>query len=380
MSALGKFGRFGNQLFQYAFLRICAQQSGGRGGTQGGKGGARVECPPWIGQVLFGHNDPPIAVHLPPVIERDEEEDNLFDIIPEAIPFIETIAGAKSQRIGPEALDHGLSHVDLWGFFQPHTRHLRPHKTYFRTLFEPAEDLKSCLEEAVGRLRSRGKTLIGIHLRRGDFVTFPLAGFTFVVPSRWWVEWLDENWHQLERPVLYLCSDDLRRVTPDFEKYHPVTVKDVEVRLPESMKGIELEFYIDFFVLSQCDVVGISNSTFSFVASLLNDRGTMFLRSDGDVRTKLSTFDPWDSEPLLYVGSGPSKYRKTLRDAVRVTYVTQGIAGLLKCLCLYIPREIALIWAVRLYMAYRVRAYRVGRLWGSIWGTMRSILYKLFLV
>ena len=35
MSSLGRLGRFGNQIFQYAFLRICANESG-----------ARVECPP----------------------------------------------------------------------------------------------------------------------------------------------------------------------------------------------------------------------------------------------------------------------------------------------------------------------------------------------
>jgi hypothetical protein len=34
MSSLGQLGRFGNQLFQYAFLRICAHKTG-----------ALVECP-----------------------------------------------------------------------------------------------------------------------------------------------------------------------------------------------------------------------------------------------------------------------------------------------------------------------------------------------
>lgn len=52
MSSLGQLGRFGNQLFQYAFLRICARNSG-----------ARVECPPWIGQTLFGHKDALISNH-----------------------------------------------------------------------------------------------------------------------------------------------------------------------------------------------------------------------------------------------------------------------------------------------------------------------------
>ena len=50
MSSIGQLGRFANQLFQYAFLRICAQQSG-----------ARIECPAWIGQTLFGHQDAPIS-------------------------------------------------------------------------------------------------------------------------------------------------------------------------------------------------------------------------------------------------------------------------------------------------------------------------------
>src|SRR5689334_21725322 len=59
MSRLGQLGRFGNQLFQYAFLRICAEKTG-----------SRVECPTWIGETLFGHQDAPISQRLPPAIEN----------------------------------------------------------------------------------------------------------------------------------------------------------------------------------------------------------------------------------------------------------------------------------------------------------------------
>jgi hypothetical protein len=76
MSSIGQLGRFGNQLFQYAYLRICAAQSG-----------AKVECPPWIGQTLFGHQDAPISQRLPPAIEQKEEEQTLFDVIPEFIIY-----------------------------------------------------------------------------------------------------------------------------------------------------------------------------------------------------------------------------------------------------------------------------------------------------
>src|SRR4028118_1647053 len=75
MSCLGKLGRFGNQMFQYAFLRICAEKSG-----------SRIECPFWIGQTLFGHKNAPISQQLPPAIERWGAIESLFDSIPELIP------------------------------------------------------------------------------------------------------------------------------------------------------------------------------------------------------------------------------------------------------------------------------------------------------
>jgi hypothetical protein len=95
-------GRFGNQLFQYAFLRICAQNRG-----------ARIECSPWIGQTLFGHDDAPIAERLPRAIEYKELGECLFDRIPEFIPHLEKLAEAKSSRIDPEALDFGLGDAEM---------------------------------------------------------------------------------------------------------------------------------------------------------------------------------------------------------------------------------------------------------------------------
>ena len=131
MSSIGQLGRFGNQLFQYAFLRLCAEKSG-----------ARVECPAWVGQTLFGHQDAPISKRLPPAIECNDGGKNLFDVIPEFIPYIEKLADTKSSRVGVEALNTGLVNVDLWGFFQFNTRYLKPHQQYFRLLFQPVDNLK----------------------------------------------------------------------------------------------------------------------------------------------------------------------------------------------------------------------------------------------
>ena len=123
-------------------MRICAENSG-----------SRVECPSWIGQTLFGHKDISIYQRLPPAIERLDVGESLFDIIPEFIPYLEKIADAKSYRVGSEALEHGLANVDIWGFFQLHTRLLAPYKEYFRSLFKPVRALKYPFEDGLNILR-----------------------------------------------------------------------------------------------------------------------------------------------------------------------------------------------------------------------------------
>ena len=84
--------------------------------------------------------------------------------------------------------------MDIWGFFQYHTRYLKPHQQYFRSLFQPVSDLESALEDSLNILRSKGKTIVGIHIRRGDYIKEPRVGFTLVFPTKWYCEWLDEIW------------------------------------------------------------------------------------------------------------------------------------------------------------------------------------------
>ncbi|MBX4215888.1 hypothetical protein KW797_02990 [Candidatus Parcubacteria bacterium] len=51
-------GRFGNNCFTYAYARALAEQRG-----------AQLQCDPWVGNDIFGLNDPPITEQLP---QRDE--------------------------------------------------------------------------------------------------------------------------------------------------------------------------------------------------------------------------------------------------------------------------------------------------------------------
>ncbi len=342
MSSIGQLGRFANQLFQYAFLRICAEKSG-----------ARVECPAWVGQTLFGHTDAPISQRLPPAIElkaRDVEQ-SLFDVVPIFIPYIESLADAQSSRIGSDALDTGIANVDLWGFFQFHTRYFKPHQQYFCSLFQPVEDLKLALDEGLKLLRSKGKTIVGIHLRRSDYLTEPRAGFTLVFPTKWYCEWLEEIWPELEDPILLLCSDDLDGVLDDFANFSPVTTQDLKIQLPVGME--KLGFYIDFYMLSHCDVVCSSNSNFSFVACMLNSQAQMFVRPHWDFSSRFITFDPWDSYPILYIGK-PPKFFKNLPDIIYSTYATQGIWGMLRSLLIYYPASTIRGWLLQAYLRYKI--------------------------
>lgn len=341
MSSIGQLGRFANQIFQYAFLRICAEKSG-----------ARVECPAWIGQTLFGHQDAPISKRLPPAIELKRDlEQGLFDVVPALIPYIEKLADAKSLRVGSDALDTGLVNVDLWGFFQFHTRYLKPHQQYFRSLFQPVDDLKLALDDGLKLLRSKCKTIVGIHLRRSDYLTAPRAGFTLVFPTKWYCEWLEGIWAELTDPVLLLCSDDLDSILDDFAKFSPVTTRDLNIQLPVGME--ELDFYTDFYMLSQCDVVCSSNSNFSFVACMLNQQAQMFVRPHWDFSSRFISFDPWDSDPILYIGK-PPKFLKSLPDIISTTYATQGMWEMLKSVFIYVPISVIKGWLLRAYLRYEI--------------------------
>jgi hypothetical protein len=259
-STLGINGRFGNQIFQYAFQRILAAQRG-----------MGIQTPDWIGQELFGHRDPPMtALGLPICAEGRDFPEAEF---PEGL-----FAGAGTR-------------FDLYGFFQFHTKYYAPHRDFFRSLFRPVPAVEEPLKCALLRLRRPGRTLVGIHARRGDFNE--LNGMFFIAPSEWYLQFLREIWPTLNDPLLYIASDEPDKVVADFAEFNPVTTADLGVPMPQAA------FYPDFYLLTQCDVLGISNSTYSFAAAMLNEKAAVFRRPDL-YEKKLVPFDPWNSLPLLH--------------------------------------------------------------------------------
>jgi hypothetical protein len=255
MPRLGRHGRFANQLFQYAFLRLCAAPRG-----------ARIQTSPWAGQDLFGFRDPRVEGKAPRVIDGEEAADPELYL-------------NRDDPLG--------DHVEFRGFFQYPTRHYRPHRDFIRRLFTFEPRLRRLFDEVVGQLRASGRPLVALHLRRGDYGHEQF----FRAPARWYADWLQGRSRPVE-PLVYLSSESPGELEGHFsgqEIFHAG-------RLPNLAPA--LAFLLDFYVLTQADEVAASNSSFSTMAAMLNERATAFVRPTLEDR-RLVAFDPWDAPVVL---------------------------------------------------------------------------------
>lgn len=267
MSTLGRYGRFGNQIIQYAFIQIYAKRFG-----------LNVQTSSWIGRDLFGHRD---------------------ELVYRKYPRIHETQIKNKQKLLTDPHPR-LINVDIQGYFQFHTRFYAPYRVDFHSLFEPVPDVAVLMEKGLRRLRAAGKTVIGLHLRRGDFRTRQVdvadKKIYFIPPNEWYIQWLKSIWPYSVKPVLYIASDELESVLPEFSEFSPITYRDLFDPYPMA------DYYPDHYVLSRCDMLGICSSTFSYTASMLNKRASLFLRPDQELG-KLVPYDPWNSpiNPWLHL-------------------------------------------------------------------------------
>lgn len=249
---LGQDGRFGNQLLQYGTLRACA-----------GRLGLELEVPDWIGRALYGLDDPLPQTPLPVLLEEEFDHAAVLDGRAEAC------AGR-----------------DVVGYFCGDTTPLGPHRALFRSLFTPAGAVAERMDAALTRLRGDGRTVVAIHLRRGDF-----GGDRFwIAPEAWYLDWLAALWPTLDRPVLFLATD-APELAARFSTYAPVRAEDLTDPLPGA------EFFLDHWILSRADALAASNSSFSITAAMLNADARIFVRPDRRLE-RLVPFDPWGG-PVL---------------------------------------------------------------------------------
>lgn len=256
LTRLGSNGRFGNQILQYGIARLYAQRHG-----------LTLETPPWIGRHLFDLDDPLPGPALP---RLPEEEAGL--------------ATGLLSDAAPTASGH-----DIDGYFCGDTSPLAPFAESFRHFFTSGARWQRRMAQVTERLQEAGDTIVALHLRRGDYGWGPF----WVAPEAWYLDWLATIWPRLERPALYIATDDANSLAA-FAPYQPLTAASLGM---EPIKGAE--FLDDFQALCAADILAISNSTFSFTAGLLNPQAKAFLRPDRATGT-LIRYDPWSSSVLIH--------------------------------------------------------------------------------
>ena len=253
MSMLGINGRFGNQIFQYGFLKLYSEYHS-----------LSLELPRWVGVDLYGTSDLPLTHRLPFKLEAE---------LPGLPPFDSHIPVDSPPTVN----------VDLQAYCQfPGSRFL-PFRDRFREIFTPVAPVVSTLQHAFSELFTYDMTVIAMHIRRRDAV-----GSWADVPLHIYIDWLDSELSKYSNPRLVIASDSIEEVLPIFEKFNPIVLPTI------SLDFSDAEFFPDFYLLQTADIVLASASSFSLAASMLNTNARLFMRPNID-RTHLEMFDPWNS-------------------------------------------------------------------------------------
>ncbi|KAA8495022.1 hypothetical protein FVE85_3263 [Porphyridium purpureum] len=326
MTGFGELGRWGNQILQYAFLRCAAEKSG-----------AQIQVPYWVGTDLFELDNSRVVRRLPSVIEdRTRKANSTFT--DEFMEYIQASnAGQNVEEVFDDVLDTSkpdvqLANVDVWGWFQWHSSVYAPHKQLIMDTFTPAADVREHFDQIISsglRTAKSGKTtLVGLHLRLGDYKNISASSFGYCAPTSWYLEWLAEIWPTLENPVLFVASDEVDTVLRDFAAYNPITSEMLNAKLPESRASLGAGFFPDWYILSQCDVLAISNSSFSFTACMLNRQpGARFFRAH--YSDFIVEFDPWNADPIVHRPEETNALRR-IGSTLSILYNTQGAKGVVK--------------------------------------------------
>lgn len=255
MSNLGSNGRFANQLFQYAFLRLYALRHE-----------LAVATPRWEGCDLFGITDPePGPAKLAHLRFFAFDDDDLALWTGEAQPI----------------------DVDFDGYFQELPDCWIHHRALLARLFRPTYPLASGVDDWMARLTDGGRRpLAAIHVRRGDYPDLFAGGLDWYrpIPLDWYRAWLDRLKASGIDAVVYVATDAPDEVLEAFRSFDPVTAAD----RPDTDTPAHI---VDFEVMRRASHLAIANSSFSRMAALL-------AHGDQDVAipdVRGEKFQPWDA-------------------------------------------------------------------------------------
>ena len=246
---------FGNQLFRYACLKLYALRHA-----------LTPALPAWEGQTLFGLEDRPceglgLPARMYPGFADNDREIWEFDDPP---------------------MD-----IDLDGYFQEIPECWRKHRPLLRHLFELRSEHLEAIEAWRHAVTKGGRrTLVAVHVRRGDYHRYPGVPQFRLVPEDWYLEWLRAIWPTLCDPVLFVGTDDPKAILPRFQEFETVSATF-------GWPAQELPDYIrDFEAMRRADYLAICNSSFGRMAAILAaPNQKCFLPSF--VTQSFAPYEPW---------------------------------------------------------------------------------------
>lgn len=252
MRCLGSLGRFGNQLWQYLFLRMY-----------GLRNGLIIKVPEWEGELVFGCSD------------ARPENDNGYEL-----PVF-LVEGDDDLELWE--IDDAPRNVDFKGFFQQVPQQWRVHQQFIRRTLTPRNGWKGAVERANAALE--GRTLVTIHVRRGDYriTTSPMFR---LVPIEWYHDLLDGIWSTLTRPVLHVSTDEPDAILPEFENYEKFDAEFFgrDFGMPDYIR--------DFVLLQQADYLVACNSSLSTMAAVTGKAQQQCYLVDFNAE-RFTPYDPW---------------------------------------------------------------------------------------
>ena len=160
------------------------------------------------------------------------------------------------------------------GIFSDENFFYSQYKNYFKEIFSFRKDVQKVLLNSLKFLISKEKEIISIHLRRGDYG----YDYFYRAPSTWYKNWIEQKGYKPSKNIIYICSEEPEIFEERFSQFEVLHAK----MIPNLDKNMYWLF--DFFVMTQADKVAISNSTFSFLASMLNEKSNSFFRPSFKVK------------------------------------------------------------------------------------------------
>ncbi len=278
MSTFGNNGRFGNQIFQYFFLKILQIELN-----------EEIMLPAWFEQDIF---ETPVCDGIENRVRIDVnlEQPSGRDCGPDVhLSMLKDIKNINNNF-----------DINISGYFQYHTSTIIKYKQLFLDTFFINLLVRSTVESALLKLNPLSKKIIGIHVRRGDYLLFGeshdyiwTASMNSVVKTI-----ADLLMGGYSNAIIYLATDDPQYVEDQFQARGIPFISNKHLK--NDTANIS-ELACDFEMLARADVLLISNSTLSFAASLINRKSKIFLRPS-PTEDRFLPFDPWNSHVLLSRG------------------------------------------------------------------------------